>query len=178
MKITGVSSTLFQHTMPRRMGDANSPMGRARSSGCIIELHTDTELTGITTGGGAAIGIINSLVEGVLIGQDPRQVTGLWQRMVNKHFKGGHDGIANDAISALDIALWDLKAKYNDEPLWKTLGGIKQPVNAYASGLDMPLSEDTRYSASIAAWRKNTVSRMASSRSDSTKTSTSTASAS
>ena len=141
MKITGVSSTLFQYPMPRRMGDANSPMGRARASGCIIELHTDTELTGISMGGGGAIGIINSLVEGVLIGQDPRRVTGLWQRMVNKHFKGGHDGIANDAISALDVALWDLKAKSNDEPLWRTLGGVKQPINAYASGLDMPLSD-------------------------------------
>lgn len=141
MKVTGVSSTLFQSTMPRRMGDANSPMGRARSSGCIIELHTDSELTGIAMGGGGAISIINSLVEGVLIGQDPRRVTGLWQRMINKHFKGGHDGIVNDAISALDIAMWDLKAKHNDEPLWKTLGGVKQPVNAYASGLDMPLSD-------------------------------------
>ena len=142
MKITGVSCTLYQFTMGRRMGDANSPMGRARGSGCVIELHTDSELTGITTGGGAAVPIIKSLVDGVLIGQDPRRVTGLWQRMVNKHFKGGHDGLANDAISALDIALWDLKAKANDEPLWKTLGGINQPVNAYASGLDMPLSDD------------------------------------
>ena len=141
MKITGVSSTLYQFTMSRRMGDANSPMGRARGSGCVVELHTDTELTGITTGGGAALPIIEALVEGVLIGQDPRHVTGLWQRMVNKHFKGGHDGIANDAISALDIALWDLKAKANDEPLWKTLGGVHQPINAYASGLDMPLSD-------------------------------------
>ena len=141
MKITGVSSTLYQFTMSRRMGDANSPMGRARGSGCVVELHTDTELTGIITGGGAALPIIESLVEGVLIGQDPRHVTSLWQRMVNKHFKGGHDGIANDAISALDIALWDLKAKANDEPLWKTLGGVKQPINAYASGLDMPLSD-------------------------------------
>ena len=142
MKITGVSSTLYQFTMTRRMGDANSPMGRARGSGCVVELQTDSELTGITTGGGAAMPIIESLVEGVLLGQDPRNVTGLWQRMVNKHFKGGHDGIANDAISALDIALWDLKAKANDEPLWKTLGGVRQPINAYASGLDMPLSDE------------------------------------
>ena len=141
MKITGVSATLYQFTMSRRMGDANSPMGRSRGSGCVIELHTDTELTGITTGGGAAMPIIESLVEGILIGQDPRQVTGLWQRMVNKHFKGGHDGIANDAISALDIALWDLKAKANGEPLWKTLGGSRKPIKAYASGLDMPLSD-------------------------------------
>ena len=142
MKITGVSSTLYQFTMARCVGDANSPMGRVRGSGCLIELQTDTELTGIATGGAAAISIIEALFKGVLIGQDPRHVTGLWQQMVNKHFKGGHDGIANDAISALDVALWDLKAKYNDEPLYKTLGGVKQPINAYASGLDMPLSDD------------------------------------
>ena len=142
MKITGVSTTLYQFTMDRRKGDANSPMGRARGSGSVIELHTDTELSGVTTGGGAATSIIRSLVDGVLIGQDPRHVTGLWQRMVNKHFKGGHDGIANDAISALDIAMWDLKAKYNDEPLYKTLGGVETRINAYASGLDMPLSDD------------------------------------
>ena len=146
MKITGVSSTLYQFTLARRMGDANSPMGRARGSGCLIELHTDTGLTGIAPGGTSALPVIDSLVEGILLGQDPRRVTGLWQRMVDKQFKGGHDGIANDAISALDIALWDLKAKYNDEPLYKTLGGARQPVNAYASGLDMPLSDDELFS--------------------------------
>ena len=70
------------------MGDANSPMGRAMASGCIIELHTDTELTGISMGGGGAIGIINSLVDGVLIGQDPRRVTGLWQRDGEQAFQG------------------------------------------------------------------------------------------
>ncbi len=140
MKITGVSCTLYQHGMTRRMGDANSPMGRMRASGCLIELHTDTELTGIALGGGSARGFIRSLVEGVLMDQDPRQVKGLWQRMIEKHFKGGHDGIVNDAIAALDIAMWDLKAKANDEPLWKTLGGLERRINAYASGLDMPLS--------------------------------------
>ena len=140
MKITGVSTTLYRHNMARRMGDANSPMGRMRGSGSVLELHTDTELTGIALGGGNVKPIIESLVDGILMGQDPRRVTGLWQRMVDKHFKGGHDGLANDAISVLDIALWDLKAKSNDEPLWKTLGGRERRINAYASGLDMPLS--------------------------------------
>ena len=51
MKITGVSSTLYQFPLARRMGDANSPMARARGSGCLIELHTDTGLTGIAPGG-------------------------------------------------------------------------------------------------------------------------------
>jgi L-alanine-DL-glutamate epimerase-like enolase superfamily enzyme len=76
------------------------------------------------------------------MGEDPRHVKGLWQRLVERAFKGGHDGVVNDAISVLDVALWDLKAKYNDEPLWKTLGGSNPKVNAYASGLDMPLSDD------------------------------------
>lgn len=141
MKITGVKTTLYYYTMARRMGDANSPMGRMRGSGSLLELHTDTGLTGIALGGGGVRNIVDALVDGILIGQDPRKATGLWQRMVDKHFKGGHDGLANDAISVLDIALWDLKAKANDEPLWKTLGGTQRRINAYASGLDMPLSD-------------------------------------
>jgi L-alanine-DL-glutamate epimerase-like enolase superfamily enzyme len=110
-----------------------------------VELATDEGLTGVAIGGGGARPQISSLVNGTLMGEDPRHVKGLWQRMVERYFKGGHDGIANDAISVLDIALWDLKAKANDEPLWKTLGGCNRNVLSYASGLDMPLSEDSIY---------------------------------
>ena len=62
--------------------------------------------------------------------------------MVEKYFKGGHDGIANDAISAIDVALWDLKAKINEEPLWKTLGGNNNKVNVYASDIALPINDD------------------------------------
>jgi L-alanine-DL-glutamate epimerase-like enolase superfamily enzyme len=78
----------------------------------------------------------------LLIGRDPRGVRGLWKRMVDSVFKGGNEGLANDAISSLDIALWDLKAKINNEPLWKTLGASTRRVKAYASGIDMPLPDD------------------------------------
>ena len=51
--------------------------------------------------------------------------------------------IIGDAICAMrDIALWDLKAKANGEPLWKTLGRVTRKVKAYASGIDLPLSDD------------------------------------
>ena len=65
--------------------------------------------------------------------------------MVDKHFKGGHDGLINDAISTLDMALWDLKA--NGEPLWKTLGGSKQKIHCYASDIGLPMSD-----ADLEAW--------------------------
>jgi L-alanine-DL-glutamate epimerase-like enolase superfamily enzyme len=145
MKITGVKTTIYEYRMARRRGDANSPSGRSRASGCVVELTTDEGLTGVALGGGGARPQINGLVNGLLMGEDPRHVTGLWQRMVERYFKGGHDGIANDAISVLDQALWDLKAKANDEPLWKTLGATNRKVLSYASGLDMPLSDDGIY---------------------------------
>jgi L-alanine-DL-glutamate epimerase-like enolase superfamily enzyme len=62
--------------------------------------------------------------------------------MVDFVFKGNNRGLVNDAISALDVALWDLKARINNEPLWKTLGASTRRVRAYASGLDMPLSDE------------------------------------
>jgi L-alanine-DL-glutamate epimerase-like enolase superfamily enzyme len=142
MKITGFSTTLYEFPLNRRMGDANSPSGRIRGSSNLVQLFTDEGITGVAFGGGGAGPQIKSMVEGMLMGEDPRHVTGLWKRMVDRVFKGGHAGIVNDAISVLDVALWDLKAKANDEPLWKTLGGSNPTVKAYASGLDTPLSDD------------------------------------
>lgn len=141
MKITGITTTLFEHSLSRRMGDANSPAGRVRGSGLMVELATDEGLTGIAIAGPSCAPQIRSLVNGILVGEDPRCVRGLWLRMVGRHFKGGHDGLVNDAISALDVALWDLKAKANDEPLWRTLGGVEPRVLCYASGIEIPLSD-------------------------------------
>ena len=143
MRITGVNTTLYLFELNRCMGDANSPAGRNRGTGCIVELDTDAGLTGIGLGGGGVRPQIASLVEGMLVGEDPRSAQGLWKRMVDKHFKGGHDGLINEAISVLDMAIWDLRAKANNEPLWKTLGGSRPRVHCYASGIEIPMSDET-----------------------------------
>ena len=145
MKIIGLKTTLFEHKLPRTMGDANSPKGRNKAGGCLIEISTDEGITGISMGGAGAIPQINLLYENILKGADPRNVSGLWKKMVERFFKGGHDGIANDAISVLDVALWDLKSKYYEEPLWKTLGGNSEKVNVYASDISLPISDDQIY---------------------------------
>jgi len=107
-----------------------------------VELGTDDGLVGIGIGAEAARVLIHQLVEGLLLNEDPRGVTGLWQRMVNSCCKDGSGGLMNSAIAVLDLALWDLKAKANAEPLWKTLGGSRPRVNVHASGFDMPLSDE------------------------------------
>jgi L-alanine-DL-glutamate epimerase-like enolase superfamily enzyme len=57
-------------------------------------------------------------------------------------FKAGHAGAVFGAIGALDMALWDLKAKAAEQPLWRMLGARDRVVRGYASGLDGPLEDD------------------------------------
>ena len=62
--------------------------------------------------------------------------------MLRHVFKAGHAGAVFGTIGALDTALWDIKAKAAGQPLWRLLGGRDRAVPAYASGLDIALSDD------------------------------------
>jgi tryptophanyl-tRNA synthetase len=81
----------------------------------------------------------------LVIGTDPRSVRSTWNRMTARAFKQGNHGPMASGISAIDRALWDVRAKLHGVPLWKELGGDGRPVRAYASGLDSPLSDEDLY---------------------------------
>ncbi len=137
--VTGVTTRVFQVPLRRPIGDANDPVGRSRATVMAVQLETDEGLTGLSVGNPAARQTVVEFTE-MLKGEDPAGVRGLWQRMADRAFKGGVEGIVKEAICHLDVALWDLKAKANGEPLWKTLGATSGQVQAYASGIDLPLS--------------------------------------
>jgi L-alanine-DL-glutamate epimerase-like enolase superfamily enzyme len=59
----------------------------------------------------------------LLVGQDPRDVERLWQAMRDRSWWYGNGGIANFALSAIDMALWDLKGRILQVPLYDLLGG-------------------------------------------------------
>ena len=147
MKVTSVKVTPHANALSRRMGEAHAPAGRLTEHCCVVELMTDVGLTGIAIGDEAAITSIEGLVSDVLVGADPRGVRSLWQRMANVQMAKRRGHRLHDAIAALDVALWDLKSKANDEPLWKTLGGTRPKANAYASGIDLALSDEE-----LSAW--------------------------
>jgi L-alanine-DL-glutamate epimerase-like enolase superfamily enzyme len=142
MQITGVRTTLYEFEMARAIGDANSPSGRKRSAEVAVFIDSDEGVTGVAQTSPAARPHVHALVDSLLVGRDPRGVRGLWKRMADYVFKGGNRGIMCNALSSIDIALWDLKAKANNEPLWRTLGASTRRVKAYASGIDLPLSDD------------------------------------
>ena len=141
MKITGVRTSIYEYETARPLADANFPEGRKRWSAAAVFVDTDDGITGVSIGSPGAVPMIRTL-EGLLIGQDPRGVRGLWKLMVDFLFKGGNRGTESSALSALDLALWDLKAKINGEPLWRTLGASNPRVKAYASDIGLCLSDD------------------------------------
>lgn len=92
-----------------------------------------------TTGaGGAAVhALIDRGLRPVLQGADPDAIEALWQRMWWQLHYGGRGGSVSLAVSACDIALWDMKARRHNTPLWRLLGGFDPAVPCYAGGIDL-----------------------------------------
>jgi L-alanine-DL-glutamate epimerase-like enolase superfamily enzyme len=138
VKVTGYRSLTTQHDWGRLIGDANGVMAQPRTEVHVLILETDSGLEGVGVGAHRDIDRVFGAVEG----QDPRAVTALYDRMLDRVFKTGHSGATFGAIGAIDMALWDLKAKAAGEPLWRTLGALDRFVPGYASGLDIALDDD------------------------------------
>jgi L-alanine-DL-glutamate epimerase-like enolase superfamily enzyme len=139
VKVTGYRSLITEHDWGRVIGDANGVMSRPRTEVHVLIVETDTGLEGIGVGPHGDIDRVFDAVEG----QDPRGVSALYDRMLARVFKTGHAGATFGAIGAIDMALWDLKAKFAGEPLWRTLGALDRFVPGYASGLDIALDDDS-----------------------------------
>src|ERR1043166_1215281 len=78
--------------------------------------------------------LIEDHLKNVVVGRDAMAVGGAWQAMVNSIRNIGRPGIASMAISAVDNALWDLKARLLDLPLVTLLGGARESLPIYGSG--------------------------------------------
>jgi L-rhamnonate dehydratase len=112
----------------------------------LVEIFTDDGLAGL---GNAALApqatkqVIDVYLKPLLLGQDPWDIERLWQHMYRKTMAFGRKGIGMVAISAVDIALWDLLGKSAKQPVFRLLGGrTKQRIPVYASRLySVALSE-------------------------------------
>ena len=112
----------------------------------IVEIFTDEGHVGI---GNAALAppitkqVIDLYLKPLLVGADPWNTEFLWQHMYRKTMAFGRKGIGMAAISAVDIALWDLLGKSAKQPVFRLLGGRTKPrIPVYASRLySIELSE-------------------------------------
>src|SRR5215471_3858450 len=155
MKITDIRTRVVQwkgKTVPlpphfcTNPMDAVSPMLSRATMGTftfhgwlLVEIFTDDGLIGI---GNAALApqvtkqVIDLYLKPLLIGQDPWDTEFLWQHMYRKTMAFGRSGIGMVAMSAIDIALWDILGKSAKQPVYRLLGGrTKRPIPVYASRL-------------------------------------------
>lgn len=138
MKITGFRSLTTLQEWGHPIGDVNGSIESGVTEVPILILETDEGINGIGLGPHPGVEKVFPAIEGA----DPRAVTALYDRMVGQVFKTGHQGEIFGAIGVIDMALWDLKAKMNDEPVWRTLGAADRFVPGYASCLEGPVADE------------------------------------
>jgi len=105
---------------------------------CLVKVVTDDGLVGWGEGYGPA-GPVRAGVEFLspfILGEDPVDSERLWRRMHRRAFDHARQGVLVSALSAIDVALWDLRGKLLRRPVSALLGGRKRDaVTAYATGM-------------------------------------------
>ncbi|MTI16023.1 mandelate racemase/muconate lactonizing enzyme family protein [Rhodobacteraceae bacterium RKSG542] len=143
-KIIKVEPKLFNVPLKEPMGDAMHGIHTHFQLVTVdITLEDGSVGTGYTytggKGGTAVLAMIRDDLAPMLLGKDGDEVEKLYDAMqVHIHYVG-RGGIASFAISACDIALWDIRGKKRGEPLWKMAGGADNTCKAYCGGIDLNL---------------------------------------
>ncbi|HWU23946.1 MAG TPA: enolase C-terminal domain-like protein [Nocardioides sp.] len=94
----------------------------------------DTRGIGWTYGSRACAHVVDDRLAAAVVGHDAMDVAGRFDAMVKAVRNDGRAGVAGYAISAVDVALWDLKARLLDVPLHHLLGAVRRDVPVYGSG--------------------------------------------
>src|SRR6185312_11273521 len=135
MKIVDIRTIPLSYRCDPPYGSAGGM--QARRGALLVEIETDERVIGLGEaglGGGATAGVIEKVLRPMLLGADPLLIEGLWQKMFARTRQFGRRGIVMNAISGIDIALWDIAGKVANLPLYRLLGGCRDRVEAYASG--------------------------------------------
>jgi len=132
MKITDVKATL--HKIP-----IEAPLLKEKIWTPIVftTVETDQGVTGYGLTRAAqrhgAKEFINREAAPFLRGKNPLETERVWQQLYKQFNPRGQTGMWSSAVSAIDIALWDIKGKHYQEPVWRLLGGAQNPVPAYVT---------------------------------------------
>jgi L-rhamnonate dehydratase len=104
---------------------------------CCVEVETDTGIIGhgltSITEEDVVAQAINGVIAPNLIGDDPLLHERIWEKLYWTLMPRGQTGYAAHAVAAVDLALWDIKGKALNLPVWKLLGGARDRVPVYAT---------------------------------------------
>ncbi|MCZ6675297.1 MAG: mandelate racemase/muconate lactonizing enzyme family protein [Verrucomicrobia bacterium] len=136
MKIENIETFIIESPIDEPFGWS---MGWTnRRGGLVTKITTDDGIVGWGEGGGhPSASVIHDYFSHALIGEDPRNINKLWHKMFYMlHNNNATGGFGGDAISNIDIALWDIAGKASGRSISELLGGsVRDKVSVYATGL-------------------------------------------
>jgi L-alanine-DL-glutamate epimerase-like enolase superfamily enzyme len=138
MKIKSYEAIALNVPETDPLANMEEEKGRTRPV-VVLRLRTDNGIEGIgvTFYGGKMTGSLRLAVEelaALTVGEDPLRIEKIVAKLRAAADSSGPGGVFTLAVSAIDIALWDIKGKALEQPLWKLLGGHRDRVPTYASG--------------------------------------------
>lgn len=127
--------TAAAYTVPTDAPESDGTFAWDRTTMVLVEARAGDETgLGYTYGDAAAVPLITGMLAPRLERHDPMAVPDAWATMVQAVRNLGRPGVASLAIAAVDVALWDLKARLLDVPRVTLLGGARASVPVYGSG--------------------------------------------
>lgn len=144
MRISGIRTHVLDASLGEHaFGWSQRVTDRRQSAICLVDTDEGIQGVGEAFYFGGPAKVVASLIDDglgpLVLGQDPMDTSVIWDRLYNWTRDQGQKGLTISAISAVDIALWDIKGKVLGLPVYKLLGGAyRTRAKAYATGLYEP----------------------------------------
>ena len=134
MKITGVKTFLMSPPLKPSLAEKSGSTWNARNW-LFVKVYTDEGIFGIGEGSGWPR-VIETAVQDIapiLIGEDPMNIERIWQKILTATMGNGMTGtVGSGAMNGIDMALWDIKGKALNTPVWNLLGGkVRDRIRVY-----------------------------------------------
>lgn len=141
-RIQDIDTRLFAVPLPEVLSDAkHGDHTHFELVTVTVSLDDGSEGTGYTytggKGGHAIVSMIEHDLKPALIGRDGDDIAAVYDFMEWHIHYVGRGGIASFALSAVDIALWDIRCRKAGRPLWRMAGGAGNTCKAYCGGIDL-----------------------------------------
>src|SRR6202453_1089893 len=146
-KLVTIESGFYRIPLPTVLTDSTHGQMRAFELNTVRLKDSDgAEGVGYTftvgRNGGAIDAVLTREMPELFVGEEADEIERLWRKAWWALHYGGRGGPTVLALSAFDMALWDLKARRARLPLWNFLGGFDPKVPCYAGGIDLDLPLD------------------------------------
>ncbi|KAA0015880.1 enolase C-terminal domain-like protein [Antrihabitans cavernicola] len=123
------------YTVPTDAHEGDGTLTWNATTIVVVQVRAgDTVGTGWTYGPTACASVVRDMLADIVIGRDPLDVGAAYEAMVRAVRNAGRPGAIGYAISAVDVALWDLKARLLGVALHRLLGSVRTEVPIYGSG--------------------------------------------